>query len=121
MLSRPRTTMTAMQPKRKPQTPQGRLFDEPDWFRKGAALRWPFGFPDQRRRRLHMAGTLQLQPVATWHFAYPGQLFYSTQIPVCLWFIGKNGNASAKHAAFKTAQTQNNAAMANAHSNFQLT
>jgi hypothetical protein len=25
--------------------------------------------------------------------ALPGQLFYSTQIPVCLWFIGKNGNA----------------------------
>lgn len=22
--------------------------------------------------------------------ALPGQLFYSTQIPVCLWFCGKN-------------------------------
>jgi type I restriction enzyme M protein len=22
--------------------------------------------------------------------ALPGQLFYSTQIPVCLWFIGEN-------------------------------
>ena len=51
----------------------------------------------------------------------PSQLFYSTQIPVCLWFVEKNGNASAKHAAFKMAQTQNNAAMAKAHSNFQLT
>ena len=113
--------MAVMQPQPKPQTPEDRHFDAPDWFRMGAALRWPFGFLDHRRRRLHMAGTHQLQPVATWHFALPGQLFYSTQIPVCLWFIGKNGNASAKHAAFKTAQTQNNAAMAKAHSNFQLT
>lgn len=28
--------------------------------------------------------------------ALPGQLFYSTQIPVCLWFISKNKNADAK-------------------------
>jgi len=27
--------------------------------------------------------------------ALPGQLFYSTQIPVCLWFIRENGNTSA--------------------------
>ena len=24
-----------------------------------------------------------------------GQLFYSTQIPVCLWFLRENGNAGA--------------------------
>ena len=28
--------------------------------------------------------------------ALPGQLFYSTQIPVCLWFVAKNKNAEAK-------------------------
>jgi len=28
--------------------------------------------------------------------ALPGQLFYSTQIPVCLWFLAKNKNAYAK-------------------------
>ena len=28
--------------------------------------------------------------------AMPGQLFYSTQIPVCLWFLAKNKNADAK-------------------------
>ncbi|MDP1607205.1 MAG: N-6 DNA methylase, partial [Rhodocyclaceae bacterium] len=28
--------------------------------------------------------------------ALPGQLFYSTQIPVCLWFIAKNKSADAK-------------------------
>ena len=27
---------------------------------------------------------------ATIRRALPGQLFYSTQIPVCLWFWGKN-------------------------------
>ena len=53
--------------------------------------------------------------------ALPGQLFYSTQIPVCLRFLGKHGNASAKPAAFKTAQIQNNAAMAKSSSIFQLT
>ena len=28
--------------------------------------------------------------------ALPGQLFYSTQIPVCLWFLSKNKHADAK-------------------------
>ena len=28
--------------------------------------------------------------------ALPGQLFYSTQIPVCLWFLAKNKSADAK-------------------------
>ncbi len=28
--------------------------------------------------------------------ALPGQFFYSTQIPVCLWFLAKNKNADAK-------------------------
>jgi hypothetical protein len=28
--------------------------------------------------------------------ALPGQLFYSTQIPVCLWFLTKNKNADAQ-------------------------
>ena len=27
---------------------------------------------------------------------FPGQLFYSTQIPVCLWFLAKTKNADAK-------------------------
>jgi hypothetical protein len=30
--------------------------------------------------------------------ALPGQLFYSTQIPVCLWSLAKNKNAAAKRA-----------------------
>ena len=28
--------------------------------------------------------------------ALPGQLFYSTQIPVCLWFLAKHKNADAR-------------------------
>jgi len=28
----------------------------------------------------------------------PGQLFYSTSIPVCVWFIAKNKNDGASHA-----------------------
>jgi len=28
--------------------------------------------------------------------AFPGQLFYSTQIPVCLGFLAKNKNTDAK-------------------------
>ena len=30
--------------------------------------------------------------------ALPGQLFYSTQIPVCLWFLAKHKSAEAKRA-----------------------
>jgi len=30
--------------------------------------------------------------------ALPGQLFYSTQIPVCLWFLAKNKAADAKRS-----------------------
>lgn len=30
--------------------------------------------------------------------ALPGQLFYSTQIPVCLWFLAKNKSADAKRS-----------------------
>ena len=33
---------------------------------------------------------------ATIRRARPGQLFYSTQIPVCLWFLAKNRSADAK-------------------------
>ena len=33
---------------------------------------------------------------ATIRRARPGQLFYSTKIPVCLWFLAKNKNADAK-------------------------
>ena len=50
-----------------------------------------------------------------------GQFFSSTQIPVCLWFIWKNGNASTKRSAFRTAEIYNHPAMAKAHANFQLT
>jgi type I restriction enzyme M protein len=32
--------------------------------------------------------------------ALPGQVFYSTQIPVCLWFLGKNEHAPRKEACF---------------------
>ena len=32
---------------------------------------------------------------ATIRRTLPGQLFYSTQIPVCLWFLAKNKNADA--------------------------
>ena len=28
--------------------------------------------------------------------AFPGQLFYSTQIPVCLWFLAKGKSADTK-------------------------
>jgi type I restriction-modification system DNA methylase subunit len=30
--------------------------------------------------------------------ALPGQLFYSTQLPVCLWFLAKNKAADAKRS-----------------------
>jgi type I restriction-modification system DNA methylase subunit len=30
------------------------------------------------------------------HNTLPDQLLYSTQIPICLWFLEKNNNADAK-------------------------
>ncbi|HCA57873.1 MAG TPA: hypothetical protein DEP46_07830, partial [Blastocatellia bacterium] len=32
-------------------------------------------------------------------FALPGQLFYGTQIPDCLWFLAKNNAADAKRGS----------------------
>ena len=44
--------------------------------------------------RVFPASTFETHPS---NFAsLPGQLFYSTQIPVCLWFHAKNKNADAK-------------------------
>ena len=41
----------------------------------------------------------------------PGQLFYSTQIPVCLWFLAKNKNAVAKRG-FRDRRRPTNAVLA---------
>ena len=38
--------------------------------------------------------------------ALPGQLFYSTQIPVCLWFLAKDKKTDAKrHLRYRRKQT----------------
>ena len=41
----------------------------------------------------------------------PGQLFYSTQIPVCLWFLAKNKNADAKRG-FRDRRLQTDVGLA---------
>ena len=38
--------------------------------------------------------------------ALPGQLFYSTQIPVCLWFLTKNKNDGAGKSGFRDRRKQ---------------
>ncbi len=48
-------------------------------------------------------------------------ILQTSNFPPCLWFIWKNGNASTKRSAFRTAEIYNHPAMAKAHSNFQLT
>ncbi len=45
--------------------------------------------------------------------ALPGQLFYSTQIPVCLWFLAKNKVADAKRG-FRDQRKQTSAGLAKA-------
>ena len=40
--------------------------------------------------------------------ALPGQLFYSTQIPVCLWFIARNRHGSGMRATTRVAPTNQN-------------
>jgi type I restriction-modification system DNA methylase subunit len=44
--------------------------------------------------------------------ALPGQLFYSTQIPVCLWFLAKNKNADAKRGFRDRLGLENQLALA---------
>ena len=45
--------------------------------------------------------------------ALPGQLFSSTQIPVCLWFRAKNKSADAKRG-FRDRRRPTNAGLAKA-------
>lgn len=42
--------------------------------------------------------------------ALPGQLFYTTQIPVCLWFLTKNKSGSDKAPALSSSTKESNAA-----------
>ena len=42
----------------------------------------------------------------------PGQLFYSTQIPVCLWFLAKNKAADAKRGFRDRLEVENQLAFA---------
>jgi type I restriction enzyme M protein len=41
-----------------------------------------------------------LSPAKNNMVALPGQLFYSTQIPVCLWFLAKNRNDGKRRDCF---------------------
>ena len=49
---------------------------------------------------------------ATIRRARPGQLFYSTQIPVCLWFLAKNKSAAAKRGFRDRLEVVNQLALA---------
>ena len=42
--------------------------------------------------------------------ALPGQLFYTTQIPVCLWFLTKNKSGNDKAPALSSSNKESNAA-----------
>ncbi len=42
----------------------------------------------------------------------PSQLFYTTQIPVCLWFLAKNKNADAKRGFRDRLGLENQLALA---------
>jgi type I restriction-modification system DNA methylase subunit len=44
--------------------------------------------------------------------ALPGQLFYSTQIPVCLWLLAKNKTADAKCGVRDRLEVKNQLALA---------
>ena len=45
--------------------------------------------------------------------ALPGQLFYSTQIPACLWFLANNKNADAKRGSETAANRPSSSTPAN--------
>ena len=61
---------------------------------------------------LQTGGTLQVLSAAKNNMvALPGQLFSSTQIPVCLWFLAKNKSADAKRG-FRDRRRPTNAVLA---------
>jgi type I restriction enzyme M protein len=64
-------------------------FNDSDWFRKDDDVHWQFGEGDIRRPLIEA-------DLVVCMVALPGQLFPSTQIPVCLWFLAKNKAADAK-------------------------
>ena len=56
---------------------------------------WEMSSDEMRTtNRVFPTSTFEIHPLN--FAALPGQLFYSTQIPVCLWFLAKNKNADAK-------------------------
>ena len=76
---------------------QARSPPTPSWLNQ----RFPCGLPRRAipaklRPVSTVSATTAICPMPATSAALPGQLFYSTQIPVCLWFLAKCKNADAK-------------------------
>jgi type I restriction enzyme M protein len=72
-------------------------FNDSDWFRKDDDVRWQFGVPPKGNANfawvqhfIHHLAPQGMADLVDCMVALPGQLFYSTQIPVCLWFIARD-------------------------------
>jgi type I restriction enzyme M protein len=74
-------------------------FNESDWLRKDNDMRWQFGEGDIRRA----ISEADVDCI----FAIPSQLFYTTLIPVCLWFLAIHKAANSKHG-FRDRRKQTN-------------
>ena len=61
-----------------------------------SAMKTPKAKPQSLPRQRDIRRALIEADLVDCMVALPGQLFYSTQIPVCLWFLAKNKNADAK-------------------------
>ena len=93
----------------------GPPFNDSDWFRKDDDVRWQFGVPPKGNANFahgsmssNQSGEGDIRRVlieadlVDCMVALPGQLFYSTQIPVCLWFLAKT-KPLEKNGKFKSA------------------
>ena len=61
-----------------------------------SAMKTPKAKPQSLPRQRDIRRALIEADLVDCMVALPGQLFYSTQIPVCLWFLAKNKAADAK-------------------------
>ena len=61
-----------------------------------SAMKTPKAKPQSLPRQRDIRRALSEADLVDCMVALPGQLFYITLIPVCLWFLAKNKNADAK-------------------------
>ena len=92
---------SAKQPERKAEVRMQKEEPHPQLHTSSFSLHtWPDAMAAIERDNPRLKGVLPKD------YALPGQLFYSTQIPVCLWFLAKNKSGSGVSPRSASAKRQ---------------